>query len=58
MTPSIKLHSISFGLATAIVFTIWTQLFKLTELNNFYKILIGGLSHSECIELLHRLLFI
>lgn len=43
MTPSIKLHSISFGLATAIVFTIWTQLFKLTELNDFYKIIIGGL---------------
>jgi hypothetical protein len=43
MTPSVKLHSISFGLATAIVFTIWTQLFKLTELNDFYKIIIGGL---------------
>ncbi len=43
MTPSIKLHSISFGLATAFVFTIWTQLFKLTELNDIFKIIIGGL---------------
>ena len=43
MKPSLKLHSIAFGLATAIVFSLWTLLTKLTQLDPILKILLGGL---------------
>ncbi|WP_281846811.1 hypothetical protein [Olleya namhaensis] len=43
MTPSIKLHSITFAISTSIVFSIWTQLQKLQELNNVPTIIIGTL---------------
>jgi hypothetical protein len=43
MTPSIKLHSITFGLTTALVFSIWIKVFELIQINGVYKILLGGL---------------
>ena len=43
MKPLLKLHSISFGLATAITFSLWTLLVKMTELNSSFKILLGAI---------------
>lgn len=43
MTPSIKLHSITFGVATALVFTLWSKLFELSQLNATVKIVLGAL---------------
>lgn len=43
MTPSLKLHSIAFGLATTLVFSIWTQVAKLGDQYGLLKIILGGL---------------
>lgn len=43
MKPTVRLHSIAFALATAIVYTVWTKVFELMQLNAVYKVLLGGL---------------
>lgn len=43
MTPLLKLHSIAFGLSTALVFSLWTQVAQLSEQHELLKILVGGL---------------
>lgn len=43
MTPSVKLNSIAFGTSTAIVFAAWTEIFKLSQLDIAYKVILGGL---------------
>ena len=43
MKPSLKLHSIVFGLSTAIVFALWTEITRLVNSYDLLKILIGSL---------------
>lgn len=43
MRPSIKLHSITFGFSTAMVFAIWSKVFELININGTYKVILGGL---------------
>ncbi len=41
MKPSVKLHSIAFGFATALTFALWTQFSKFTSIHEIFKILVG-----------------
>lgn len=43
MKPTLKVHSIAFAVATAIVFWIWTAFFELAQLSAASKALLGGL---------------
>ena len=43
MKPLLKLNSIALSTTTLFVFTIWTKVFALIDINDFYKILSGGI---------------
>ncbi|SIO55075.1 hypothetical protein [Chitinophaga niabensis] len=43
MKPSVKLHSFAIAISTVIVFTIWVQINELGTINNYLKIILGGL---------------
>ena len=43
MKPLLKLNSIALSITTLIVFTIWTNVFALIQISDFYKILLGGI---------------
>ena len=43
MKPLLKLNSIALSITTLIVFTIWTNVFVLIQISDFYKILLGGI---------------
>ena len=43
MKPSIKFHTIIISITTLVVFTIWSQLIKAMQTNDFYKVVLGSL---------------